>query len=174
MIQRIIQILLTGVHSNKSSKCFLSVGLIWFVLFLNSSQLFGQRNFSPVASAYANSSIIPYSQNIFIEPSVKDQDFARKRVLKAKNGVDFHLRTFFSQADYREQLFKFFPGKRKQLDADFVQKSLSLKNLVLGNGFYVPVQLVKWEHMHGAMASYSSIGPDGKPRMYINQEYAEG
>ncbi|MFY9160631.1 beta strand repeat-containing protein, partial [Aquirufa ecclesiirivi] len=176
MLQRITKILFL-LCSEKSSLKGKStfVALLGLFLFINSFDLFAQRNYSPVAASYATPAIIPYAQDVFVDQTDSlDYSLARKRVLKAKNGVDFHLRSFFAQANYRDQLFKFFPGKRKQMDASFDEKALALKNLVLGNGLYVPIQFVKWENMHGAMASYSSIGPDGRPRIYMNKEYSEG
>ncbi|MHA8068035.1 beta strand repeat-containing protein, partial [Aquirufa ecclesiirivi] len=176
MLQRITKILFllcSEKSSLKGKSAF--VALLGLFLFINSFDLFAQRNYSPVAASYATPAIIPYAQDVFVDQTDSlDYSLARKRVLKAKNGVDFHLRSFFAQANYRDQLFKFFPGKRKQMDASFDEKALALKNLVLGNGLYVPIQFVKWENMHGAMASYSSIGPDGRPRIYMNKEYSEG
>ncbi|MHA8099610.1 beta strand repeat-containing protein, partial [Aquirufa aurantiipilula] len=177
MLQRIIKILFLLCSEKTSLKGKSTLVVFWgLFLFSSSFDLIAQRSFSPVADSYSSSAaIIPFSQQVFVEQSDSlDYSFARKRVLKAKNGVDFHLRSFFNQANYREQLFKFFPGKRKQMDASFDEKAIALKNLVLGNGLYVPIQFVKWEHMHGAMASYSSIGPDGRPRIYMNKEYSEG
>ncbi|WP_459465279.1 beta strand repeat-containing protein, partial [Aquirufa sp. OSTEICH-129A] len=148
-------------------------GLYLFTLSFDS---YAQRSYSPLAPSFAQAAVIPYSQDVFVAQSEDSLDltFAKKRVLKAKNGVDFHLRSFFSKADYRDQLFKFFPGKRKQMDASFDERAVSLRNVVLGNGLFVPIQFVKWENMHGAMASYSSVGPDGRPRIYMNKEYSEG
>ncbi|MFL0161624.1 beta strand repeat-containing protein, partial [Aquirufa salirivi] len=176
MQQRITKILflLCSEKTSLKGKSTL-LALLGLFLFINTFDLFAQRNYSPVANSYSSSSIIPFSQQVFVDQADSlDYSLARKRVLKAKNGVDFHLRSFFSQANYRDQLFKFFPGKRKQMDASFDEKALALKNLVLGNGLFLPIQFVKWEDMHGAMASYSSIGPDGRPRIYMNKEYSEG
>ncbi|WP_459484631.1 beta strand repeat-containing protein, partial [Aquirufa nivalisilvae] len=137
--------------------------------------MIAQRSFSPVAASYSNAAVMPFAQDIFVNHTDSlDYTLAKKRILKAKNGVDFHLRSFFTKSDYQDQLFKFFPGKHKQMDASFIEKAELLKKLVLGNGLYVPIQFVKWENMHGAMASYSSIGPDGRPRIYMNKEYSEG
>ncbi|MHA8058531.1 beta strand repeat-containing protein, partial [Aquirufa nivalisilvae] len=144
-------------------------------LFTLNFNLIAQRSFSPVAASYSNAAVMPFAQDIFVNHTDSlDYTLAKKRILKAKNGVDFHLRSFFTKSDYQDQLFKFFPGKHKQMDASFIEKAELLKKLVLGNGLYVPIQFVKWENMHGAMASYSSIGPDGRPRIYMNKEYSEG
>ncbi|NGZ45049.1 hypothetical protein EWU23_11235, partial [Cytophagaceae bacterium 50C-KIRBA] len=176
MLQRITKILFLLCSEKTSLKGKSALGIfIGLFLFFSHVDLIAQRNFSPVSASYSNAAFMPYAQDIFVDQADSlDYTLVRKRVSKAKNGVDFHLRSFFTQANYRDQLFAFFPGKRKQMDASFDEKAEALKNLVLGNGLYVPIQFVKWENMHGAMASYSSIGPDGRPRIYMNKEYSEG
>ncbi|MHA8056046.1 hypothetical protein VR611_08880, partial [Aquirufa nivalisilvae] len=172
-ITKILFLLCSGKNSLTGKSTLVAFwGLFLFTLNFN---LIAQRSFSPVAASYSNAAVMPFAQDIFVNHTDSlDYTLAKKRILKAKNGVDFHLRSFFTKSDYQDQLFKFFPGKHKQMDASFIEKAESLKNLVLGNGLYVPIQFVKWENMHGAMASYSSIGPDGRPRIYINKEYSEG
>lgn len=123
MLQRITSILLFSSIRKSIIGKSAYMAFLGLYLFNLSFDSFAQRSYSPLAPSYAQAAVIPYSQDVFVSQSEDSLDltFAKKRVLKAKNGVDFHLRSFFSKADYRDQLFKFFPGKRKQMDASLTK-----------------------------------------------------
>ncbi|MDF5690152.1 invasin domain 3-containing protein [Aquirufa aurantiipilula] len=93
------------------------------------------------------------------------------RIIQANKEVNKLLFQLFQKANYQDLLFSYFPGNRSKSDIAFTQKVEELKNAVLNKGFNIPVQLLNWSVINGAMAAYANHGPTGKPIIYFNEEY---
>ncbi|MBZ1327304.1 beta strand repeat-containing protein, partial [Aquirufa aurantiipilula] len=96
------------------------------------------------------------------------------RIIQANKEVNKFLLQLFQKSNYQDLLFSYFPGNRTKSDLVFTQKVEELRNLVFNKGFNVPVQLLNWSVINGAMAAYANHGPTGKPIIYFNEEYVSG
>ncbi|MHA8056751.1 beta strand repeat-containing protein, partial [Aquirufa nivalisilvae] len=96
------------------------------------------------------------------------------RIIQANKEVNKLLFQLFQKSNYQDLLFSYFPGNKSKSDLAFTLKVEELRNAVLNQGFNIPVQLLNWSVINGAMAAYANHGPTGKPIIFFNEEYVAG
>ncbi|MHA8071868.1 invasin domain 3-containing protein [Aquirufa ecclesiirivi] len=96
------------------------------------------------------------------------------RIIQANKEVNKLLFQLFQKSNYQDLLFSYFPGHKSKSDLAFTLKVEELRNAVLNQGFNIPVQLLNWSVINGAMAAYANHGPTGKPIIFFNEEYVAG
>ncbi|MHA8104917.1 invasin domain 3-containing protein [Aquirufa nivalisilvae] len=96
------------------------------------------------------------------------------RIIHANKEVNKLLFQLFQKSNYQDLLFSYFPGNKSKSDLAFTLKVEELRNAVLNQGFNIPVQLLNWSVINGAMAAFANHGPTGKPIIFFNEEYVAG
>ena len=87
--------------------------------------------------------------------------------------AEANLKSTFSSENILRHLDADFPGKGG-ISPDREEKLKRLRDDVLNGFFMVPVRFISWNNLNGAMAAFAGKGPEGKPVIFINEEYLSG